>query len=147
MFICLFLPLSVQFPFKVRFLTPGGSLYRLYLPTKYQNLNNFIWTNRKVQTKLFLLPIGRNKIVLLLSCLIGFKIRSHDYCELLKEFLHIIKKPLGDILPIHYQLLSWLNYRIIHASCNLQGEIVGIADGWSTQLNGVQCLGITKNIV
>ena len=26
-------------------------------------LNNFIWTNRRGETKLYILPIGRNKIV------------------------------------------------------------------------------------
>ena len=28
-----------------------------------EQLNNLIWTNRKVETKLYLLPIGPNKIV------------------------------------------------------------------------------------
>ena len=41
-----------------------------------KQLNNFIWTNRKVETKMYLLPIGPKRIVWLLGCLIVFKIRS-----------------------------------------------------------------------
>ena len=37
-----------------------------------KQLNSFIWTNGKVETKLYLLPIGPNKIVQLFSCLIVF---------------------------------------------------------------------------
>ena len=34
-----------------------------------KQLNNFIWTNRKVELKLYMLPIGPNRFVLF-SCLI-----------------------------------------------------------------------------
>ena len=38
-----------------------GADFRNNQTTK--QLNNFIWTNRKVETKLYLLPIGPNKII------------------------------------------------------------------------------------
>ena len=50
---------------------PLGADFKNNQTTK--QLNNFIWTNRKVETKLYLLPIGPNKMF---NCLVVFKIRS-----------------------------------------------------------------------
>jgi len=41
-----------------------------------KQLNNFIWTNRKVETKLYLLPIGPNEFVWLFRFLVVLRIRS-----------------------------------------------------------------------
>jgi hypothetical protein len=50
---------------------------RILKTIKQQNNETiFIWTNRKVETKLYLLPIGPDRIVYLFGCLVVFKIRS-----------------------------------------------------------------------
>ena len=48
----------------------------------------FIWTNRKVETKLYLFPIGPDRIVYLFGCLIVFKIRSQEKAKLRMRTLH-----------------------------------------------------------
>ena len=56
---------------------------RILKTIKQQNKQTIcIWTNRKVETKLFLLPIGPDIIVYLFGCLIVFKIRSQVFCIL-----------------------------------------------------------------
>ena len=51
-----------------------------------KQLDKFIHTNRKVETKLYLLPFGPNKVVKLFSCLIVFKIRSQSLARILQFF-------------------------------------------------------------
>ena len=43
-----------------------------------KQLTIFIWTNRKVETKIYLLPIGPDIIIYLFGCLIVYKIRSQS---------------------------------------------------------------------
>ena len=58
-----------------------------------KKLNNFILTNRKVETKLYLFPIGSNKILLLFSCVIVFKIRSlHNTAMLIMMLFRFTQK-------------------------------------------------------
>ena len=53
---------------------------QLHLGADFKNNQTiFIWTNRKVESKLYLLPIGPDRIVYLFGCLIVFKIRSQDF--------------------------------------------------------------------
>ena len=97
---------------------------------KQNNYTIFIWTNRKVETKLHLLPIGPDRIVFLFDCLIVFKIRSLDlgmkwaiwvlrvtklyfvYLKVNNIFLSLLKTAFFEVALASLGLINGLTQRV-----------------------------------